>query len=208
MIRAFLLAAALAFAASPQQHHGGDYTHHHVPRSAEEYARILDDPARDAWQKPAQVIQALDLKPGSTVAHIGAGSGYFTLRFARAIGPNGKALAVDIDQKLLDIIAHRAREQKLANVETILAAPNDPRLAPASADLIFFCEVLHHIENRPAYYELLKRALKPGGRVVVIDFHKKPLPVGPPPEMKIDRSGMKTLFCNVSFCPLIVLSCN
>ncbi len=88
---------------------------------------------------------------------------------------------MDIDEKLLGLIRAKAP----ANLETIVAAPDDPRLPQRSIDVVFFCDVLHHIENRPAYYAKLARALKPGGRIVVIDFYKKALPVGPPPSMKL-----------------------
>ncbi|MBI3667440.1 MAG: class I SAM-dependent methyltransferase [Acidobacteria bacterium] len=194
MIRTVLLSIFLALilaAGSLAQHtHGGDYQRHHVPTSAEEWIKTLEEPKRDEWQKPHEVVQSLALIPGSTVADIGAGSGYFALRFAHMLGPQGKVLAVDIDQKLVDHVRERAAELKLANVEAILAATDDPHLAAGTADVIFFCDVIHHIEGRPAYYKLLKRALRPGGRLVIIDFHKCALPVGPPPEMKIAREEM------------------
>ena len=112
------------------------------------------------------------------VADIGAGTGYFARRFALHAG---KVYAVDIDEKLLAML----RQKALPNVETVAAAPGDPKLPARSVDWIFFCDVLHHIESRPAYYAKLVAALKPGGRIVVIDFYKKPLPVGPPPSMKL-----------------------
>ena len=172
------LALALAAAALGQAAH-----QHHPPASAEEYARILEDPQRDAWQKPHEVMTALDLKPAETVADIGAGSGYFTRRFALHAG---KVYAVDIDAKLLE----NAMKGAPKNVEAILAAPDDPKLPPASVDTIFFCDVLHHISNRAAYYPKLTTALRPGGRIVIIDFYKKPLPVGPPESMKISEEQM------------------
>jgi ubiquinone/menaquinone biosynthesis C-methylase UbiE len=173
-----------------QEIHKGDYHKHQVPKSAEEYAKILEDPKRDGWQKPHEVVHALEIQEGSTIADIGAGTGYFTLHFARHVGPEGKVQAVDIDEKLLERVRKRAADMKLANVETVLAAPNDPHLRAESVGTIFICDVIHHIEQRPAYYELLARALKPGGRIVIIDFHKRPLPVGPRPEMKIAREDM------------------
>jgi arsenite methyltransferase len=163
------LAAAAAWAQVPHQHH---------PPSSEEYAKVLDDPSRDAWQKPHEVVMALGLKSTDTVADIGAGTGYFARRFTHHAG---KVYAVDIDPKLLAI----AGKDAPPNLETILAAPDDPRLPAAGVDVIFFSDVLHHIENRPAYYSKVAKALKPGGRIVVVDFYKRELPVGPPPEMKI-----------------------
>jgi ubiquinone/menaquinone biosynthesis C-methylase UbiE len=170
----FLILAA-ALAAAPQTAH-----QHHPPGSAQEYARVLEDPGRDEWQKPHAVIEALALKPDEVIADVGAGSGYFARRFARHAG---KVYAVDIDEGLLAII----RKDAPANLLTILAAPDDPRLPDKSVDTIFFCDVLHHINNRAAYLPKLLRALKPGGRVVNIDFYKKPLAIGPPVAMKLSE---------------------
>ncbi len=153
---------------------------HHPPRSADEYARILENPQRDAWQKPHEVVTALALRPDEAVADIGAGTGYFARRFAPHAG---KVFAVDIDARLLEKAAAGAP----ANLLTVLAAPDDPRLPDSSVDTIFFCDVLHHIGNRPAYYARLHRALKPGGRIVIVDFHKRKLPVGPPESMKLSE---------------------
>jgi ubiquinone/menaquinone biosynthesis C-methylase UbiE len=169
-----------------------DHQPHHPPQSAEEYARILEDPKRDAWQKPDQVVAALRLKQTDVVADIGAGSGYF----ARRIAPFAATVyAVDIDRRLLDIAAQQAPK----NMLTVLAAPDDPKLPARSVDVVFFCDVLHHIENRTAYYEKLKKALKPGGRVVVVDFYRKPLPVGPPPSMKLSETGVTAEFRAAGF---------
>lgn len=141
---------------------------------------MLDDPSRAEWQKPDQVIKALKLKPTDVVADIGAGSGYFSRRIAPHVA---KVYAVDIDASLLKIAADHAP----ANVVVVHAAPDDPKLAPSSVDMIFFCEVLHHIENRAPYYQKLNTALKPGGRIIMIDFYKKDLPLGPPTSMKISE---------------------
>ena len=156
----------------------GQVPHQHHPPSSEEFAKVLEDPSRDEWQKPHDVVMALNLKPMETIADIGAGTGYFARRFTHHAG---KVYAVDIDAKLLAI----AGKDAPANLETVLAAPDDPRLPDRSIDTVFFCEVLHHIENRPAYYARIAKALRPGGRIVVIDFVKKEVPVGPPPGMKI-----------------------
>ncbi|MBZ5545936.1 MAG: class I SAM-dependent methyltransferase [Acidobacteriia bacterium] len=160
---------------------------HHPPESTGEYIKALEDPGRDAWQQPDLVIENLGLHTGDEVADLGAGSGYFTVRLAREVGPSGKVYAVDIDRKMLDYIERRAQEEKLDNIQTILADPNDPKLGSQSVDLIFICDVLHHIQDRDKYYPKLYRALRPGGRLVNVDFQKRKLPLGPPLEMKIDK---------------------
>lgn len=161
----------------------GQVPHQHHAPSPAEFAKVLEDPSRDEWQKPHEVVLALNLRPTETIADIGAGTGYFARRFAHHAA---KVYAVDIDEKLLGM----ARANAPANLETIVAAPDDPRLPPHSADTVFFCDVLHHIENRPAYYAKLAKTLKPGGRIVIIDFYKKPLPVGPPPAMKLSEDDV------------------
>ncbi len=167
-----------------------EHQQHHPPTSTSAYIRALEDPARNAWQKPEEVVAKLGLKPGETVADIGAGSGYFTVRLARAVGPSGKVYAVDIDPGMLEYIRQRAKKDHLENIQTILAGAHDPKLAPASVDLIFICDTLHHISEREKYYPLLARALKPGGRLVDVDFHKRALPLGPPVGMKISRKAL------------------
>jgi arsenite methyltransferase len=164
-----LCAITMALTQVPHQHH---------PPSSAEYAKVLEDPSRDQWQKPHDVLIALNLKPAETIADIGAGTGYFARRFAQHAG---KVYAVDIDAKLLEI----ARKNAPANIESILSVADNPRLPERSVDTIFICDVLHHIENRSAYYSKLAKALKPSGRIVVIDFYKKDLPIGPPTSMKL-----------------------
>jgi ubiquinone/menaquinone biosynthesis C-methylase UbiE len=164
---------------------------HHPPESANEYIRALEDPGREEWQKPAEVLAKLALKPGESIADIGAGSGYFTLRFAAAVGPTGKVYAVDIDREMLAYIEARAKSEQVSNIHTILADPHDPKLPAASVDLIFICDTLHHISEREKYYPMLLRALKPGGRLVNIDFQKKrEITLGPPFGMRIGRQDM------------------
>jgi ubiquinone/menaquinone biosynthesis C-methylase UbiE len=170
----------------------GQVQHQHHPPSTDEYAKVLEDPERDGWQKPHEVIAALQLKPTDAVADIGAGTGYFSRRFAMHAA---KVYAVDIDAKLLEIAA----KSGLPNLVTVVSKPQDPLLPPASVDLVFFCDVVHHIEDRVAYYERLKPALRPGARVVVVDFYKKPLPIGPPPEMKLSEDQVTAEFKKAGF---------
>ncbi len=170
----------------------GQVPHQHHPPSSGEYAKVLEDPSRDEWQKPHEVVMALGLRPTDVVADIGAGTGYFARRFANHAA---KVYAVDIDKELLAITQKNAPP----NLTVVLAAPDDPRLPEQSVDLIFFCDVLHHIENRAAYYPKLVKAMKPGGRVVVIEFYKKDLPIGPPPSMKLSDQEVIAELSNAGF---------
>src|SRR5262249_10996721 len=164
----------------------------HAHSDPAEYAKRLEDPSRDAWQKPEEVIRALEIKPGEVIADLGSGSGYFTRRLAAHAA---KVYAVDIDSGLLTILKKDAQ----ANVETVLAAPDDPKLAVGSVDTVFICEVLHHIENRPAYLAKLAKTLKPGGRIVVIDFVKGKKTHGPPEEMKLSEDQVRQEFAAAGF---------
>jgi ubiquinone/menaquinone biosynthesis C-methylase UbiE len=148
---------------------------------------MLEDPSRDAYQKPAEVVAALGLKPGEVVADIGAGSGYFTVRLARAVGERGWVFGVDISPELIVHLNLRLRDAGVPNVRTILSAPDDPLLPEASVDVFFICDTWHHIDERTKYLGLMKRMLRPAGRIAIVDFHKRPLPLGPPLEMKIAR---------------------
>ena len=167
----------------------GAHDAHRLHGDSAAYIAALEDPKRDAYQKPQDVVAALALKPGEIVADIGAGSGYFALRLAPHVGASGHVYAVDVSPEMIRRMNQRIRDAKLLNVSTILAAPNDP-LLPQPVDRFLFVNVWHHIEDRPGYLTLVRRLLKPGGQIVMIDFHKKDLPVGPPASMKIAREDL------------------
>jgi ubiquinone/menaquinone biosynthesis C-methylase UbiE len=154
------------------------------------YIASLEEPARDAYQKPDEVMKALALRRGEVVADIGSGSGYFTLRFAHAVGEAGRVYAVDVSPEMIRHLNRRLRDAGIRNVVPILSDPDDPLLPDASVDRFVIVNTWHHIEDRPGYVALLKRMLKPGGQVVHIDFEKRDLPVGPPPAMKIAREEL------------------
>ena len=162
---------------------------HALHRDSKAYIAMLEDPKRDAYQKPHEVITALDLKPGEVIADIGAGSGYFSFRFAHHVGP-GRVYAVDISPDMILHMNRRIRDMGITNLTTVLAPPDDPLLADGSLDRVFICDVWHHIENQGQYLAKLKKMLKPGGQLVMIDFQKRELPVGPPLEMKIAREDL------------------
>ena len=163
---------------------------HRLHADSAAYIASLEDPARDAWQKPHEVIEALGLRDGERVADIGAGSGYFALRFARHVGAAGRVLTVDVSKDMLAHLETRVKAAGLSNVQPILAPPDDPLLPDGSLDRVFFCDVWHHVDDQAGYLEKIKKALRPSGQVVMIDFHKRDLPVGPPVSMKIAREDL------------------
>jgi len=145
---------------------------HRRPTDITQYLEQLDRPERDEYQKPGQVVEALGLKPGMAVADLGAGSGYFTRRFVKAVTDTGKVYAIDVEQEMLAYTKTSIERLHVPHaVEFILASSDNPKLPPASVDLIFLCNVFHHLENRAAYFTAVRPALKAGGRVAVVDFY-------------------------------------
>ncbi len=132
--------------------------------------RHMNDPSRDAWQKPKDVIEKLGLAPGSRAADLGAGGGYFTWHLADAVGPQGTVYAVEIDETALGIIKQEMAARGLTTVVPIRAEAGDAKL-PEPVDLVFTCDTYHHMDDRAAYFRSLARYLKPDGRVAILDFH-------------------------------------
>ncbi len=163
---------------------------HRLHNDPKAYIGALEDPQRDAYQKPHEVLTALNLKPGEVIADIGAGSGYFTFPIAHHLGPEGKVYAVDVSPDMILHLNRRIRDLKTTNVVSVLADPDDPLLPEQSVNRFFICDVWHHVENPSKYLGMIKKMLKPGGQVIMIDFHKEELPFGPPVEMKIAREDL------------------
>lgn len=192
---AALLACASAAHAAGEPAHGGhhgagdadDATARHSFEDVEHWSRVFDDPARDAWQKPAALVAALELPRGGTVADVGAGTGYFSRHLSGAVGSGGTVLAADVEPALVAHLRRRAEQEGLANVVPILASLDNPRLPAGASDVVLIVDTWHHIDDRVAYARRLASALKPGGRVVIVDFQKRELPVGPPLEHKLAR---------------------
>ena len=177
-------AGLLAGPAAAQSPHTRD----HSFGDAEKWAKVFDDPKRDAWQKPHEVIRALALKPDAVVADIGSGTGYFAMRFAHMV-PKGRVYGVDTEPDMVKHLAERAKREGMGNVTAVAGAPGDPRL-PEKADLVVLVDVYHHIENRGQYFSRLRDSLKPGGRVAVIDFRMES-PDGPPKAARIAPAKVK-----------------
>ncbi len=138
-------------------------------RPAEQWIEVLDRPDRVQRLKIDDVIARLRLKAGDTLADIGAGTGVFSLPFARAIAPGGTVYAVEVDQGLVDHIGEQARAEGVSNIETVLGEFTDPNLPTQDIDLAFFHDVLHHVEDRAGYLKNLARYIKPEGRIAIIE---------------------------------------
>ena len=134
-------------------------------------ARMFNRQASDPKNKPDQILEALTLRQGQTIADLGAGGGYFSLRFAEAVGREGKVYAVDTDPGFLEFIENTAKEKGLNNVQTVLATKED-LILPRSLDLIFTRNVYHHLANRVEYFRRLRRILKPEGRIAIIEYRR------------------------------------
>lgn len=187
-LRAFCAAVACAaLLAAPATAQTVDRAQHRFG-GAEKWAQVFDDPARDAWQKPDEVIRALKLAPDAHVADIGAGTGYFAVRFARAV-PQGRVYGVDAEPDMVRYLGVRAQREKLANLTAVAAKPNDPGI-PNAVDLVILVDTYHHIPDRERYFRNLQKSLKPGGRLAIIDFTLDS-PEGPPRRARIPADAVK-----------------
>ncbi len=162
----------------------------HEQRTIADWIKLYERPGRKRWQKPDSVIRFLDIKPGQSIADIGAGSGYFTVLFSRAVGADGKVYALDIELEYLDYIKKKTEKKGLDNIVLQRIGVNDPKLKPASQDIIFFCNTWHYVEGREAYLKKLYSALKPGGKLAIIDFKMEKIPFGPPYERRLPKSQL------------------
>ncbi len=177
--------ACLGLAVAAQEHQPQGKPDHMEHRfdDPERYAKSFDDPSRDNWQMPTRVIEALKLSPSASVADIGAGTGYFSVRLARAV-PRGIIYAVDVEPSMLGHIHKRAAGEHLQNVVTVHAISRSPNL-PKPVDLALVVDTYHHLPSRPTYFRELAKSLTAEGRVAIIDF-RKDSPEGPPPEFRFE----------------------
>jgi ubiquinone/menaquinone biosynthesis C-methylase UbiE len=148
--------------------------------------RMLD-PARDRWQKRRQVLGALGVRPGSVVADVGAGPGYFTVALARAVGPRGRVYAVDPGLPHLERLRLRLMQAGVRNVTPVLSRGGDPHLPPGACDIVLIVNSYHHFPNGPRFLRRVAEALRRGGVMAAIDFEKRETPVGPPVEHRVAR---------------------
>lgn len=194
-----------------EHHHGGDHPEpradhrghehhkHHRFDDAAKWSQQFDSPDRAEWQKPDQVVAALGLTPAMRVADLGAGTGYFTVRLARAV-PEGQVVANDREPDMVRWIGERAAKEGLGNVVAIEGVPDDPRL-PGDLDLALMVDTYHHIGEPTRFFGKVRDALKPGGRLVIVDF-KKDAPddaPGPPAAIRVDHGIVTAHLAKLGF---------
>jgi len=175
----------------PLRKQGVDPAHLRPFEDTAQYIAFLERPDGATWQKPDAVVAALGLTGKETIVDIGAGSGYFSFRLARAV-PKGKVIALDVEPEMIRHIHHKAMTEGVRNLQVALAKPDDPGV-PAEADLVFMCDVLHHIQDRPPWLAKLAAQMHKGARLVLVEFKEGKLPEGPPEAMKLSRVQLQTL---------------
>jgi ubiquinone/menaquinone biosynthesis C-methylase UbiE len=188
---ALALAALAASQASPGRH----------PVSGREYARPmgvagapwLDRAERESEEQPTRALQIMQIAPGSTVADIGAGSGYFTERLARLVGPTGRVFASDIQQGMIDLLQRRLRSERLENVTVILSEPSNPRLPASTIDLVLMVDVYHELGAPQTVLGHIRTALKPEGRLVLVEYKGEDpaIPILPSHKMTVAQAKME-----------------
>jgi ubiquinone/menaquinone biosynthesis C-methylase UbiE len=141
-----------------------------APTMGVEGAAWLDRPEREAEEAPSKAIAALHLPRGAVVADVGAGSGYYTVRLAKVVGPAGRVVATDLQPAMLDIVRDKVAREKLTNVTLVQGRADDPVLPPATFDLILMVDVYHELASPQVFVRKLKEALKPDGRLVLVEF--------------------------------------
>jgi ubiquinone/menaquinone biosynthesis C-methylase UbiE len=146
---------------------------------------LLEAPDRDEWQRPDLIMDALGIAEASVVADIGAGSGWFTIRLARRVGPNGLVYAQDVQQLMLAAISRRVQREGLTNVRPILGRESDPRLPARAVDTVLIVDVYHEIEDGVTLLKNVATAIKPQGKIGVIDFRLEDGGPGPAREERV-----------------------
>ena len=174
--------ASMHPAGEPAHHGGGGHAHDFS--DVERFAEIFDDPERNEWQHPAEVVALLGLAEGMTVVDLGAGTGYFVPHLATAVGTSGRVLALDVEPNMVAHMRERFEAAKLVNARAQIVQPDDPGIEPGSVDRILIVDTWHHITERERYSAFLRAALRPGGEIFVVDFTPES-PHGPPPAMRL-----------------------
>jgi ubiquinone/menaquinone biosynthesis C-methylase UbiE len=169
-------------------------------RPAAEWTKTLESPERIASLKIDEVIARLNLKPSDVVADLGAGTGLFAIPLAKAVSA-GRIYAVELDEGFLAQIRGKAKTGNVTNVVPVLGKFTDPALPGRDVDVAFFHDVLHHVENRSAYLKSVAGYVKPGGRIVVIEFNPADSPHKAEPHLVVSREQTAAWMADVGFVP-------
>jgi len=190
-------------------------THHHAPidcplrkhgidpgkmkpfEETAKYIEFLEREDRSSWQKPDDVVKKIGLKENHIISDVGAGSGYFSFRFSEKV-PQGKVYAIDVEPEMIRHIHHRAMEKEIKNIETVLSEYDNPKV-PNDSDIVFICDVLHHVQKREEWFAKLFSQMKSGSKLIILDFKSGELPEGPPEKVKITYEEIKELAVNAGF---------
>jgi ubiquinone/menaquinone biosynthesis C-methylase UbiE len=151
----------------------------------------LDRPEREREESTSEAIKALRLQPGMVVADVGAGSGYYTVRLARVVGPTGRVYATDVQRGMLDLIERRVKEERLTNVVTVLGSDTDPSLPAQALDVALMVDVYHELQAPQTFMRRLRETLKPSGRLVLLEFRQEDPNVPIRPEHKMSVNGAR-----------------
>ncbi len=185
------------------EHGGHDHNRHHEHhqdqdmhsdhqkhsfKDVKKYVKMFESPSRLKWQKPDEVIKEMNLKNGDVVADIGAGTGYFSRRIAKAVGPNGKVHAYDIEPNMVNHMKEDANKLGLKNYLPEVISADKPKFPENQFNVIFIANTYHHIPDRINYFKNLIKSLKKGGRLIIVDFKKMVTKFGPPKKHKIAKS--------------------
>lgn len=158
--------------------------HKHAFADPAEMSKRWDDPGRDKWQRPEEIVAALDLKPGTTVADIGAGTGYMVAPLSKAVGQGGTVVAIDASAEMVAYVTKRSADLGPAKIVARKVGPDDPEFPPASVDRVLTLDTWHHVNRREAYARKVFEGLKRGGRFVVVDYEVD-AEVGPPKALRL-----------------------
>jgi ubiquinone/menaquinone biosynthesis C-methylase UbiE len=175
-------AAALAVAVLVSPVQAGQHARLFPP----EYLGMLEGPDREAWQRPDQIMDALSISEASVVADLGAGGGWFTVRLARRVGPNGRVFAEDIQPQMIEAIDRRVEREGLRNVTTVLGTPVDPKLDPKSVDAVLIVDAYHEVEQPVTLLKNIAKALKTDAVIGIVNFKKDGGGPGPSMEERVD----------------------
>jgi predicted methyltransferase len=169
-----VLLAAATLADDEQRAVGPGINAYYHGADPDEWRSIFERPGREVFDRRFQIVHALRLRPGMAVADVGAGTGLFTLLFARAVGAQGRVYAVDISQSFIDGIMARLADVQVDNVTPVVNSQREVGLPPASVDLVFLADTYHHLEYPRAMLESIHASLRPGGELAIIDFRRIP----------------------------------